>query len=489
MIKKIKSFLFENKSEKQTFLKNAFWLTGGTAVSRIVRAFMIIYAARILGTEGYGVFSYALSLAAFFTIFSDIGLSGLLTRELVQKPAEVGRYIATTLRIKFAFIVLGIAFTLLVAPWFIKIDAARSLLPIVALLLAFDSMRIFIFAITRSKNKMEIESGLSVLTDVFITVFGFVALFLLPDARWLAIAYTAGSGLGLFVAFFVIRRWTGDFFKEFDRSLVKPILSSAWPFAVMGLLGGFMINIDTIIIGWFRSAGELGLYGAVQRPIQVFYMIPGFINVSLFPLLSKFAHEKRNERTKAVLERAITGALAVALPLTIGGIIVGVPFIRLVFGAQYLESALTFQLLLLTLIPIFAGSIIGNAAFAYDRQKIFLASVGMGAAANVVLDLLLIPLYGIAGSAVATIIAQIISNGYVYAKFRQTVSVSVFPSLGKITLASFGMGIGVFGVMRAGWTIIPTIIFGVIVYTGLLFILKEPLLEVLGIRKNTRTDS
>lgn len=451
--------------------------------SRIVRAFMIIYAARILGTEGYGIFSYALSLAAFFTIFSDVGLSGLLTRELVKKPEETQRYIATTLRIKFAFVILGIAFTLFVAPWFIKVDAARPLLPVVALLLAFDSMRIFIFAITRSKNKMEIESGLSVLTDIFITIFGFTALFLLPNAQWLAIAYTAGSGLGFFTAFFVVRKWAGDFFRGFDRSLVKPVLSSAWPFAVMGLLGGFMINIDTIIIGWFRSASELGLYGAVQRPIQVFYMLLGFINTSLFPLLSKFAHEEKNERTKTVLERAIAGALAIALPLTIGGIIVGTPFIKLLFGTQYLEGTLTFQLLLLTLIPVFAGSMIGNAVFAYDRQKIFLASVGMGAATNIILDLALIPSYGIAGSAVATIVAQVISNGYVYVKFKRIIPVSIVPLLGKITLAALGMGIAVFGVSRAGWTVIPAIILGVIVYAALLFLLKEPLLEVIGIRK------
>ncbi len=484
MIKKIKSFLFENKSEKQMFLKNTFWLTGGTAASRIVRAFMIIYAARVLGTEGYGIFSYALSLAAFFTIFSDIGLSGLLTRELVKKPEEIQRYIATTLRIKLAFIVFTIALTLFVAPWFIRIDAAHSLLPVVALLLAFDSMRTFVFAVTRSKNRMEIESGLSVATDIFITLFGFTALFLIPSAKWLAIAYTAGSGLGFFVSFFFIRRWIGGFMMEFDKSLVKPILSSAWPFAIMGLLGGFMINIDTIIIGWFRSASELGLYGAAQRPIQVFYMIPGFIGVSLFPLLSKFAHEKAHERTKRVVEHATAGVLAAALPLIVGGIIVGTPFVQLVFGTQYLGATLAFQLLLLTLVPVFVGSIVGNTIFAYDEQKIFLKSAGMGAAANVALDLLLIPSYGIAGSAIATVIAQLLSNGYAYFKFSQIIPLEILSRLGKITLATLGMGIAVFGVVRAGWTVIPAIILGVVVYALLLYILKEPLLEVIGIRKS-----
>ena len=50
----------------------------------------------------------------------------------------------------------------------------------------------------------------------------------------------------------------------------------------MGLLSGFMINIDTIIIGAFRNATELGLYSHAQRPIQLLYLFPGLIVLSIF---------------------------------------------------------------------------------------------------------------------------------------------------------------------------------------------------------------
>ncbi|MDI6734266.1 MAG: oligosaccharide flippase family protein, partial [Patescibacteria group bacterium] len=95
MIKIIKDFLFKNKSEKQTVIKNSFWLAFGNIAGRLIRAVLIIYAARILGTEGYGIFSYALGLAAFFTIFSDIGLSSLLTRESIKKPEKIAEYFST----------------------------------------------------------------------------------------------------------------------------------------------------------------------------------------------------------------------------------------------------------------------------------------------------------------------------------------------------------------------------------------------------------
>ncbi len=484
MIKKLKSFLFENKSEKQVFLKNTFWLTAGNVSSRFIRALMIIYAARVLGTAGYGIFSYVLSLAGFFTMFSDFGLTGLLTRELVQKPAEVQRYIATTLRIKLVITFLSVLVTLFAAPLFITIDAARPLLPIVAVLLAFDGLRGFMFSITRAKNRMEIESGLSVTTDLLITGLGFAALFIRPTAEWLAIAYTAGSGLGFLIVFIIIHKWAGGLMQGFDRKLVKPLLFSAWPFAVMGLLGGLMINIDTIIIGWFRSADELGLYGAAQRPVQLFYLFPAFASTSLFPLFSKYAREKNHERMRHTLERAITGVFAAALPLTIGGVLLGQPVVQLIFGAQYLGATLTFQLLLTTVLTIFPGTVIGNAIFAYDAQKIFLKSVGWGALINVVLDLLFIPPYGIAGSAVATIIAQIVANGYVWMKLRQIISFKTFPFLGKITLASLGMGIAVWGLTLLHWNVIPIVALGIGVYAALLYALKEPLLQMIGVHRS-----
>ncbi len=288
----------------------------------------------------------------------------------------------------------------------------------------------------------------------------------------------------MIIAFITIRKWAGGFLKEFDRKLIKPILSSAWPFAVMGLLGGFMINIDTIIIGWFRSASELGLYGAAQRPVQLFYLIPGFIGTSLFPIISKLVHEGGRYRMRHILERSIVGVLAFAIPLAVGGILLGQPVMRLIFGTEYLGATLTFQLLLLTMLLVSPGNIVGNAIFAYNRQKIFLVSVGAGAITNVVLDLLLIPPYGIAGSAAATIVAQIAANGYVWIKLKEIIPFKTLPFLGKITLASLGMGIAIYGLMLLHWNVIPIVARGIAVYAGLLFVLKEPLLQMIGIHRS-----
>ncbi|PIU98388.1 hypothetical protein COS61_01740, partial [Candidatus Wolfebacteria bacterium CG03_land_8_20_14_0_80_40_12] len=81
MVNNLKELFFKNKGVRQTVAKNVFWLSAGELGSRVFRAFIIIYAARVLGAAEYGVFSYVMALTGFFTLFSDIGVSPLLTRE------------------------------------------------------------------------------------------------------------------------------------------------------------------------------------------------------------------------------------------------------------------------------------------------------------------------------------------------------------------------------------------------------------------------
>jgi O-antigen/teichoic acid export membrane protein len=477
---KIKTLLFKNSSLKQTVLKNTFWLTSGTVVSRIIRAVLVILSARILGTEGYGVISYALSLAAFFGIFTDIGLSSLLTRESAKNPEKISAYLSTTFYLKLVVLAASAVIMLVASPYFTKTTEAVPLIPIMAVLLVFDSLRTFGFSVTRAKNKMEWEAGLSIATDFIITALGAFTLFAYPDPKSLAFAYTAGTGLSFILIFFALRNQLRGLLTHFDRELIRPIVTKAWPFAIMGLLGGFMINIDTVIIGIFRSAGELGLYAAAQRPVQLLYLFPSLVAAGLFPVISRLIHEGNWPAVKKAMERSMAGIFAVALPMTVGGIIIARPLIELFFGTEYIDAAFTFQLLLVTILLVFPGTLIGNAIFAHDKQRIFIFSTGTGAVVNTVLDLVLIPRYGIAGSAVATIISQLLVNVINWRYLKRVNDFNTLPHVFKISLATAVMGFLTFALLSSGVNVIVNILVSSAAFGAMLYWLKEPLLRMLS---------
>ncbi len=477
MREKIKSFLFQNKTLKQTVVKNTLWLSFGSGISKFIRAIVIIYAARILGAANYGIFAYATSLAAFFTVFSDIGLSSLLTRELAADSERKKEYMSTTFYIKIFLLALTILLIIFIAPYFTKIKEAQILLPAVALLFTFDNLRSFGFSVTRAYNKMELEGSLMILTEIFVTSLSLFVLFRAPSDYNLVLAYTVGSFLGFLATFAVIREKIKDAFSYFRKNLVKEIISSAWSFAVLGLFGGLMLNVDVIIIGWFKDAVALGLYAASQKPILILYILPGLLSTSLFPIMVKLAREKQGERMKEITEKTMALVFAAAIPAVVGGLIVAPQLIRLLFGAEYTGATLAFQILLFTFLLVFPGAILSNFVFAYDQQKIFLISIGVGSLINIVFDLLLIPSYSISGSAVATLLSQLFANGYTWWRAKRITPFDTLKHLPKIILASVIMGAASLLMLHLRANILINVAVSAAVYFAALFILREKLIR------------
>ena len=477
MFQKIKSWLLENRNFRQTIMKNAFWLTVSNVLGRVIKAVLIIFAARILGVASYGIFSYALSLAAFFTIFSDIGLGPILTRETAKKtlPRE---YFSTTLTIKFALVSFSVLLVIFVAPFFTKIPEAINLLPIVALLIFFDSLRDFSYSLTRAWEKMEWEALISIFTNVAITVLGILILLLWPTNKNLVIGYTLGSALGLMASIFVLRRRFLQGFKFiFNKNLAKKILQEAWPFALLGFLGGIMINTDTLMLGWMKTASDLGYYAAAQRPVQFLYLIPAIIATAVFPTFSRLAG-KDNNKFRSLLEKSIRSSLLFAIPITLGGLILAPQIISLLFGNSYLPATTAFIFLLLTILLTFPGTLIGNAIFAHNKQQQFIGYLALGALGNVVFNAVLIPPFGISGAAFATILAQTLAIGFNWKNMKKINNFQTLKYLPRIVLAGLLMTGLVFILKIWGVNIIINILIAAPFYFLCLYWLKEPLLAL-----------
>lgn len=458
--------------------KNVAWLFGGQIVGRLLRAVIIIYAARFLGAASWGAFSYALSLAAFLTIFSDFGINALLTREGVKSPELRNKYLATALALKaFVLIVLMTVVTLL-ADYLTSIPAAAALLPIITLVFAFDSLRDLGVAVARSLEKMEIEAWVNILTNLAITVFGFVFLYKFGSVASLTWGYALGSGFGLLAIIYILRDHFRDLWGNLDMSLVKSLLTSAWPFGLLGLMGVVMINTDVLMLGWLTSAEATGFYAAAQKPIQLLYILPTLIAAAFFPALTRSVKNK-DSHFRVIFERGVVATYLLATPIAIGGFLLAGPIMQLLYGSIYLPGTSSFAILALTTLAIFPATIIANGVFAHDKQKNLLGYVILGIGGNIFFNFLFIPVLGIAGSALSTFINQIIINIYLWRQFKKVTEFTIMPHLGKIITAGLIMGVGTFFLRHLPVNVIVNIVLSGFLYLASLWILKEPMLRLL----------
>jgi O-antigen/teichoic acid export membrane protein len=165
-----------------------------------------------------------------------------------------------------------------------------------------------------------------------------------------------------------------------------------------------------------------------------------------------------------------------SIPLSLGGIVLGTQVMKLVFGAAYASGGLSFKILAATLLFDFPASIIINALFAYDHQKSLVISSALGGAVNIGLDLALIPFFGITGSAVATLVAQAVNNGYLWHAMKK---INRFTVIGRLKRVAFsGIVMATFSTLFLfmGMNVLINIVLCTVIYFVVLRILREPLL-------------
>lgn len=493
MISRLKDLLFTNRSVRQTVAKNVFWLSLSQVGSRLIRASIIIYAARVLGAAEYGVFSYVLGLAGFFTIFADIGVSPLLTREIAATQVQLEKratYFASAFWLKNILLAITAALIIFAAPKFSNIEEAIVLLPFVALLVIFDNFRDFVFAYFRGIEKMEREAILVILMNTAIAVAGFIVLQFYQTAGALLFSYITSVAILSIAAIYFIKDLIKGVFKNSDYAIFKQFFHNCWPLAFTGLFGIFMLNIDLVMLGWWRSAEEIGYYSASQRIVQILYTFPAILASAAFPAMARFIKQAELERARNLNEKSMAILYSIAIPMAVGGIILSMPLIKFVFGQEYLPANSSFQILIATLLIQFPSPMLGNLIMAHDQQKRLVSYVIAGSLSNVIFNTLLIPSFGISGAAAATLISQLTYFAPVWLKIKKMSNFYTLQHLKKIIISAIIMGIFSYVFNQFNLQVVVNILLSAGIYFGLLFVLKENVInEIMSIFVKIKTSS
>lgn len=482
-MEQIRKFLFVNSNTRQTIIKNTLWLFAGEASGRLIKMGLIIYAARNLGTSGWGIFSYAISIASLLMIFSDIGIDSLIAREIAQKKENHRMFISAAFLLKSIMLILSIILVIFISPHISNIPEATNLFLIIAIIFFFDTIRNIGFAINRVLEKMEKEMLTKVIMNLVILGLGIILINMNPFPISLAIAYAIGSISGAILILAIVRKNIIEFITKINIKTLKLVLSTTLPFAIIALIGSIMSNTDIFMLGIWKTPEDIGLYSAAQRFFQFILIIPSMIATATLPLMSKLAN-KDNEKFKTVLEKTLSIFVMIGVPTTFGGLILANQIIPLIFGLGYIEAIPVFQILMIMLLAYFPLILLTNSIFVYNQQKkLVLASI-FGVFANVVLNFLLIPKFGITGAAIATLISTTTVTYVMWREMKKINSFEILPSLKTIILPIIAMSLVILVLKHFGVKVVLNILISSVVYFWVLFLLKKSIFvelkEIIG---------
>jgi O-antigen/teichoic acid export membrane protein len=161
-----------------------------------------------------------------------------------------------------------------------------------------------------------------------------------------------------------------------------------------------------------------------------------------------------------------------ALPIGVGGVFLAGPIINFLFGADYANSVLPLQILSWSAVLVILRGTFRQSLNAAGRQNLDLRCAGASITLNVSLNLLLIPVYGIIGAAITTLLAEILwLSMAAYYFYRYITPINMLPFLLRPILAAGGMAICFWFIQPWFWMVQGVV--GVLVYFGMLYLLQE----------------
>lgn len=228
------------------------------------------------------------------------------------------------------------------------------------------------------------------------------------------------------------------FFKKEGEKTKSPIsksqiISISFPMFLTTSMHMVIANTDTWMLGIMRTEEEVGIYTIAMKLTLFSSFILTAFNTLSAPKFSELYHSGRKEELKNVAQNSTKLMFWISFPMMIVLILVG-PFILKIFGAEFTTGyyALIF-LVIGQLANISAGSV-GLFLDMTGYQKVFRNIIIIGSFVNILLNLILIPILGINGAAIASMISialwNIIASFYIHQKFGY--NISYLPILSKV---------------------------------------------------------
>ncbi len=414
MLTKLKSL--KNHQGFMKYFKNTSWLFGEKILRMVVGLFIGIWVARYLGPEQFGLFSYAQSFVGLFTAIATLGLDGIVIRELVKDESRRDELLGTAFYLKLvgAFCVLIL---LAVAVNFTSNDATTN-----SIIFIIASGTIF-----QSFNVVDIYFQSRVMSK-FVVYANFISLFLsslikvvliLNEAPLMAFVWVVLFDSFVLAVGFVYFFFKNSSFKiqdlKFKKETALSLLKDSWPLILSSIVIFIYMKVDQVMIQEMLGSVAVGQYAAAVRLSEAWYFLPMVISASLFPAIinaKKVSEELYYARLQKLYDLMVWMALAIAIPMTFMSAWV----IELLYGGAYNEAGAVLMIHIWAGVFVFLGVASGKWFVSENLQLMSMWRTFFGMIVNIILNIFLIPKYGIVGAAFSTLIGQLIA-AYVFDLF------------------------------------------------------------------------
>jgi O-antigen/teichoic acid export membrane protein len=332
-------------------------------------------------------------------------LGQVTVRAVARDQASASRLFPQVLGLKLVWVAIGLLVLLVVTPVLRHEPTVITLCYVLGVSSAARSYLLTVRGLLQGLRRFDLEALTVVADRVLLLAFGGAALWFGYGLFGLAMAFVVSRLIMLGAVQLLLGRVVTHVAPAFDREMWRELQRAALPLGFFMIALNMYSYIDTVILGLMRTDAEVGAYAASYRVYEGLTYAPSILAAVVTPRLSYlFSHDRQAHRH--LLSRIL--AVSVLLGVVIGGTaaLVAHPVIVTLFGRDYIAAVQPLQILAAGALFVFATWILHAAAISanLDRRLVVVTVVGLGA--NIALNVMLIPRWGISGAASATVVAE-----------------------------------------------------------------------------------
>jgi len=364
-----------------------------------------------VGAESYGFYFSLLNFTFLFNVLLDIGINNFTTKNVAQHPNLMLKYLGRIAGLRIVLFVIYAVFTLLIA---LLLGYDSEVYPILGILITQQfliSMIGYFRSYLSGMMLFKWDAVMSVLDRTLLILICVIAFYVTRDNGQFSIElFIWIQFLCYFIAFIfgaiLVMKTIGSNRLQLNRVFSFFIIKKSYPYAILIVLMILYTRIDSVMLERMLTDGaqQAGFYAQGFRLIDAFFMFAMLFSNLLLPIFSRMLKEKESvvDLFQMSAKLLVFGAIALAALCYFNSHAI----LSLIYTNDIDQSAFPFQLLILTFVAMCVILIFGTYLTALGDMKILNWIALIGLVLNVLVNLLLIPKFGVVGAAFSTMITQ-----------------------------------------------------------------------------------
>lgn len=391
----------------QSLLTNSVFALVAELAEKSAGAILFWIISWAYGPQQAGIYALAVSYMYVASRFSFFGLEQLLTRNVARQRDLVARYFVNLSLLRVLLAAGGeLAIWGVLRLVFDYSPTTQSVILLIGLISFTENITFLCRAVFAAFEQIQYQTLAGSVSGMVKIAAGVVALAFSADLQTLAVVLVVANllGAGIYVYLVWARFLTGHA-AGIDLGFCWRQLKHALPFAFIDVSSILDAQLSPILLSWFCTETQIGLYGAAATIVNALNLFPQAYRVAIFPVMSRFFVQDAARLTN-LYTRSFKSVLLLALPVAAGGMVLSGRIIGLLYKPEFAPAASVLPILLGSWLLLSLNVVNNRLLIAADRQRWTAVALTLGLAINLGGNILWTRQFDIVGAAAARLVAS-----------------------------------------------------------------------------------